>query len=234
MDLDKTTALDNNADIYKQREEKSNMEVFKEMSFSEKIIHFREYYRNITIISLIIITFIVYLIVTMMKPRIDTKLNMTIIDSPIFQENLDNFKITLEDYFEIDPKTENIDINNSMYFNSGAEFELNARQAITVYFMAGDIDIIIAQENDMNNFATQGMLIPLSSSLPIDLNDSLSNSFYSATDEETGQEDVYGILLKDSPLFKDYISDETPYILGIAANSSNLDNAIACIRLIFN
>lgn len=232
MNYDKKTILDNDADIYRQREVKSLKETLSSMRFLEKISYLWLYYKVIAYVVIFTIVLVVSVILTILKPKTDNKLNVTIIDNVLSLDELDAFKNDLFSHIENITNQDQIIINTTLNFNSDPLTEANSRQALVIYLMANDIDILIAPESEMLAYAKEGAFAPLKEELPVDLNNLLSDHLLYATSEESHLENAYGIYLREAKYFNNYTLEE-PLVLSIISSSPKKETAIECIRLLF-
>lgn len=232
MDYDKKSVLNNDADIYKHREEKTLKETLSTMTLIERASYLWEYYKIIAIIVLLSILFIVYILATIFKPKTNTKLNVTIIDNVLSFEEIDSFKNDLYSRIDNIVDQDEIMINSSLVFNSDPITEFNSRQALIIFLTSNEIDVLIAPESEILNYAQQGVLAPLTDELPADLNKALTNDLLYITLEESDSVAAYGVYLKNARFFSNYDLEE-PLLLSIVSSSSKKNNAIECIRYFF-
>lgn len=231
--MQKQTKLNDDAAIYQPRKEQKEKEKLKDMSFREKISYLWEYYRLHGFAVIITVIFVIYLFNTVLTPKPDLIFQAAIVNNPIPTELLDNYEITFGEYINMDEETENVRLNYQFYFNGPPDYAMNMRQALATFVMAQEIDVIIAPESEFNGYAEAGFSSRLSEQLPTDLYSALTDHFYMSAIEEDADEEVFGIYVTDTKLFKENAFHNEPYILGIAANSKNKANAIEFIRFLF-
>lgn len=244
----KDSTLDDTADIYKKREYGSEKEKWNSLTGKEKWEHFNLYYRNKLIASLVVIAFFVYLIVTMLAPRVETKLFVAVINHSISQDNVGIVKEEFADILQVEDKKslEFVVDNGFVTTSSGeySEFTAGNETKIATYLLAGDLDIMIVSQQDFEQYAFQGSYLKLADVLPSDMMAELANEFVDAdvnigsdlldegevADTETG---TYGISLKNVKAIDISNQRIQDPILAIVANSSKTENAIEFIRYLF-
>ncbi|CUH93643.1 hypothetical protein [Herbinix luporum] len=234
--MPKKTRLDEDATIYQPRQEQSEKEKLKDMSWEKRISYIWEYYKLHGLLIILGIAFISYTIYTFTKPKIDTKLYAAIINNPINTDVWDEYESKMTEYLKLDTKTENVYFNYNFYYNGPADLAVNMRQVFAAQLVTADIDLVIAPLSEFATNVEVGIFDPLSDQLPTDLYSSLTDKFYLSGTEENPKVAAYGIYLKDTKLFKEYsqTSDDDPFLIGIVRNSTNKDNAVKFIRYIFN
>lgn len=234
--MPKKTRLGDDAAIYQQKNtQPSEKEKLKNMPWKKRFSYIWDYYKIHGLVIILVIAFIIYLVNTITKPRIETKLYAAIINNTIQAEVWDEYKEKIMDYLELDPKTENITLNYNFYYNGAPDYAANMRQAFSIFVAASEIDVVIAPLSEFSSYVDNGFFEPLSDQLPTDLYSSLTDKFYLSGTEENPRVSAYGIYLTDTKLFRDYSlpTDDDPFLIGIVANSQYKKNAIEFIRFIF-
>lgn len=230
--------LDDSADIYKPREEKSEKEKLKEMTPKEKWVYFNHYYRNKLIAFIGIAAFVIYLGYSIFAPKPVNKLYVAIINGSVNQESVELLRKDFADYIQLDAKTETLTIDNSFYLgtNGLGEYSYANEQKLSTYIFAGEIDIIIAPEKDMENYAKLGTLIKITDQLPTNMVTKFADNFFygaEVDDDVIGPTFPYGIYLDDTVVYDNSDKIMEKPVLGIVANSQNDETAIDFIRYIF-
>ena len=104
-------------------------------------------------------------------------------------------------------------------------------QKFTTHAFAGEIDVLIAKESVLKQYAGV-YLLPLSEQLPADLYEELSQYFcYASPQEEDGtwgEEQPYGIYVSDFIEQSPYYNE--PIALAICGNSKRTKNAEEFVR----
>ena len=92
----KKTALDDDAEIYQKREEKTEKEKWKEMDGKAKAQYFADYYLGKLIVAVIIIGVGVSLLWHFFKPKDETVLYAAVIDESLDAKELTDMTSELE------------------------------------------------------------------------------------------------------------------------------------------
>ena len=217
--------------IYQPRELPSEKEKLKNMSTKEKMNYLWEYYRLHALGGILAVAAIIYTIYQIATPNISTQFYAAIIDSSLSTETVEEYASEFSDYLDLNPKLEDIQINDTFYLNSGSNY--NIQQALTAYIAAREVDVIIAPESQFLNYAQNDYFTKLSEALPTDIYSSLTDRFYLSETAEDSEKHAYGIYLNDSDLFKGVTYDGEPYVLGILANYPHEENTIEFIHYLF-
>ncbi len=231
MDIsEKKTVLDDSASIYQQREEKTDRAKWKDLKgFKAKWEHFKAYYLLKTFILVCVIAFAGYAIYEMFAPEKERLLYVAILDTVIMTEDMEELQTGYEEYVSMDEETQELYFDNTIMVSNSAD--VGSAQKFLTHAYAGDIDVIIARESVLKQYAGV-YLRPLSDQLPSDLYEELSELFcYAApVDEEgnVGEEQPYGIIISDYVEVGPYYDE--PVALAIAGNSKREKNAEEFVR----
>lgn len=234
--MPKQTKLSENAEIYKRREDKSEREKLREMSFKNKVGYLWEYYRLHAIAAISVIALLAYIIHIIITPKIETQLYVAMINNTVDKQALDELQEDMTELLQLNTNRENIVINSNFYFNGNIDYEMNMRQVLVTYIASQDIDILIAPESEFSNYAQNSFLYRLSDLLPTDIYSSLTDQFYLTGTVDDPTETVYGIYASETGLFKDLAPSgfSDPYIIGVIANTRHQGNSVEFIRHLFN
>ena len=226
----KETRLNDNANIYQQRNEnKSEKEKWKDMNRSERINYFKDYYLKKVLIGGILIVIIVSLCYTIWGPHTEPKLFIASVDLAMDSETCENVHKDLLDVFEVNHDNKDhsaIQIDSELYYAIESAYGTMATQKLLTYLMAGEIDLFIAPKDTFQFYAYKGYMAPLSEELPSQLFDSLTEHFYTLTPEDETSEQVYGIKL---PGLNKYDSRNEPIsepVIGIIVNAPHKKNTL--------
>lgn len=235
MDLsEKKTALDDSASIYQKREEKTDRAKWKELKgFKAKWEHFRAYYLLKTFIWVCVLAFIGYAVYEIVAPEKERVLYVTFLDAVVFNDEMENLQSGYGEYISFDEdKQEMVFDNTTMISTAG---DATSAQKFTAHAFVGEIDIIIARESLLKQYAGH-YLRPLSDQLPADLYEELTDLFCYARpqDEEGnfGEEQPYGIIVSDLIEQNPYFDE--PIVLGICGNSQRAENAEEFVRYLLS
>lgn len=231
MDIsDKKTVLDDSASIYQRREEIPDRAKWKELKgFKAKWEHFRAYYLLKTFIAACVIAFLGYMVYETFGPEKERLLYVAVLDAVVSGDETLELKAGYEAYIKMDEETQETYFDNTMILSNTAD--ASAAQKFTAHAFAGEIDIIIATDTMLKEYAGH-YLLPLSEQLPADLYEKLSDRFCYARPRDTegnyGEEAPYGLIITD--LLEDNPFVEEPLALAICGNSGNEKNAEEFVR----
>ncbi len=231
--MPKQTRLSEDAAIYQQRQELTEKEKLKDMSKGSKIAYLWEYYRVHALVILLVIGFAIYIIHSIVTPKVETKLYAAIINNTISDEVWEQYQTDVSDYLNLDPKKEDVILNRAFYLKGDAQYAMNMQTALVTYVSAKEVDILIAPESQFKQYTLNGFNDKLYDDLPTDLYSELTDDLYVTSTEDDPEENAYGIYLTDTKLFSQYADNTDPYILGIISNSGHKENAIEFIRMLF-
>ena len=235
MDLtNKKTALDDSADIYQEREEKTQLERWKEMkTFRQKWDYFKEYYLVKTIAIVVGMMLLAYLGYSIFSPKPEQIFNAAIIDYVVPETSRQTME---EEFFAYLEGTEQEKIKFDDSFAFYKDYNYAIRRSFMTYVVAGDMDVIIMPESLFEAYVAY--YIPLAEALPTDLYVELSDYFVNASKLDAqgnileGTEQFYGIDISNVPLMQDTTCEER-IILTVVATSSHAENAVEFIRYLF-
>lgn len=233
----KKSTLDDSAEIYNRRENLTEKEKLKNMTFREKLTYFNNYYKNKVLFIITISTFLFALLYTIFAPKTKTVLYTSIINNTIEEEEIVNLKNGFADVLDINSKKENIEIDTSLLLKNkdiDSSYAMASQQKLTAQLGISEIDVIIAPESIFSKYAKEGLFVRLSDQLPTEIFTSFTNSYFLSNPEGTDTEGAYGIYIEDSSIYKNIKSPEDRPVLGIVANSKNKENSVEFIKYIFN
>ncbi len=231
MDLsEKKTALDDSASIYQKREEKSDKAKWKELKgFKAKWDHFRAYYLLKTFIWVCVIAFVGYMVYEMFAPEKERLIYVAVLDTVLMNDVMEELQTGFEEHMGMDEKKQDTYFDNTM--NVSNTRDAASAQMFTVHAYVGDIDVLIAPESVIKQYA--GTYVRnISSALPEDLYDEVKDRlcFVSTNGQEDNPEfsNPFGIYISDLVVPSPYCNEEI--VLAISGNSKRGDNAVAFIR----
>lgn len=235
MDLtNKKTALDDSADIYQEREEKTQRERWKEMkTFQQKWDYFKEYYLVKTIAIVVGLALLAYLGYSIFSPKPEQIFNAAIIDYVVPEIS----RLTMEEeFFAYLEGTEQqfIEFDDSFAFYKDYNYAI--RRSFMTYVIAGDMDVIIMPETLFQAYVAY--YTPLVDVLPADLYEQLSDYFVEASKQDAqgnileGTEQFFGIDITNVPLIQDTTCEER-VILTVVGTSSQRENTVEFIKYLF-
>ena len=232
--MPKETKLAEDAAIYQPRQRLTEKQKLKDMSNQEKMSYLWEYYRIHALVTVAAIALVSYFIYEFVTPDIETQFYAAILDSTISEDVWGEYNTKFEEYLELNPELEDVQLNSSFYMNSGGEYAMNMVQVLATRVAAGEIDVFIVPESSFQGYAYSGYFDKLTDRLPTDLYTSLADYRFQSDTEEEPEQSVYGIYLTDTKLFSEHAVNSDPYVLGIIANSGHKDNAVEFLRMLFS
>lgn len=233
----KKSVLDDNAEIYKIQKLKTEREKLQDLSPKGRITYLWEYYRFHALGVILALAIIFYIAYEIASPDAETQFYAALINNTIDNEIIVEVSNDFSDALQLNPETETIMFNTSLYFGNSAEYNASnatSKQVLGTYVAAQEVDVIIAPESEFKAYAYYGYFDKISSQLPTDLYTKLSDYFYFSDTEDDVEQNVYGIYLTDTELFANNAVNTDPYILGIVANSEHKGNSIEFLRYLFD
>lgn len=248
----KETVLGEDAEIYKKREPKKEKEKLKDLPFRKKIGYIKDYYLKAFLAIGIIAAVLIYMIYMFVRPTDDVILKGVAIndvyDETKVQTLLDNFGKSIQ----YDPEKEAISIEDGLFLNKDS-LDGNVQQKISVYALAGTLDIMIATEDIFTLYAKEGFFTDLSEVLSEKDMAALSDNILSETRNPISEDELnagetqidtttkypFGVRISDSALYqgvskfasqKGEDGTSLTYYIGIVNNSDHKDNAVAFIK----
>lgn len=232
--MPKQSRLDDDAFIYQPHKKQTEKEKLGEMPLKDKFSYLWEYYKVHALAILAVIGIIIYIIYRILNPAIEPAFYAAFVNNSIDQTVLEQYNADFTKRLQLDPKRENVVFNTTFTFGNDDPYAANIQTAFAAHIAANEIDVIIAPESDFKNFVSAGYFNQLSDQLPTDIYSSLTDQFYMAKTEEDKEDNVYGIYLANTKLYKNNSGNADPYILGIVAGSKHEENTIEFIRYLFN
>jgi len=231
--MPKHTKLDENAEIYKTRSEKSEREKLRNMRPKERLDYLWEYYRIHALVTIGVIALLSYIIYTVATPDVKPQFYAALINNTVTEEELQQYREEFSEYLQLDPKKDSVEFNSSFYMNDSFD-SMNSKQVLMAYVAAQEIDVIIAPESEFSNYAFSGFFDKLSEQLPTNVYSSLTDHFYLTGTDDDPDQNAYGVYLTDTKLYKNKSVDGEPYVLGIVANAKHKENALEFINYLFH
>jgi hypothetical protein len=233
----KDSTLDDSAEIYQPREQLTEKQKLSEMTFSEKVTYFNNYYRFKTLVGIAILGLIIYAAYSILTPKPATVLYAAVLNYALDDETAATLQTDLGEYLNINPAKQEVKVDTSFYLGTdddASEYTMSMQQKLVTYLYASEIDIIIAPESVFASYAHNGYMSKLSDELPTDLFSALSDSFYYSGTEDDATESAYGIHLDDAIIYdKSGAAIDNP-VIGIVVNSKYKQNGTELIRYLFD
>lgn len=235
MDIsEKKTALEDTASIYQKREEKTNKEKWQECKgFKAKWVHFKEYYLLKVFLWACVLAFVGYFIYEVVTPEKERMLYAAILDGVVLNAEMQELEKGYGEYISMDEETQELHFDNTM--NVSNKSDATSKQKLTAHAFAGDIDVLVATEEVIKEYAGN-YLLPLSEQLPADLYETLTERFvYTRPLEDDGtygDEAPYAIVITDLLPENPYCKE--PLAMAICGNSKRTENAEEFLRYLLD
>lgn len=229
----KETRLKEDAAIYSKRQDnKSEKEKWSNLSSHEKVQYFKDYYLKFVIAGALILAFIIWFLYSIFKPKPETMLTVTLINSTMTDEASEALSSQLSSYLDIDTEKQEIFIDTSLFLDdeNPSEATMASEQKMVAYAFSGELDIIIAQEDVFERYAKQGYFINLAEALPSNLYSQFNDTFYMTRAEDDTEDIPYGISIAGYERFENLESYIQNPVIGIMANTKHKSNAVDTIQ----
>jgi hypothetical protein len=214
-------------------EHKSTREKMANMTRREKFNYIKEYYKFHIIGSLVLLAIITSFVVearNKKEPVLNVTLTGAYVDNQKLQDLQDKATATL---IKDNPKNKKI-ISMDFLIKSddpGDQYSYASSQKLMASLAAADIDILILDKQSFEVNGKEGIFMRMDT-LPqystLDLND--YEPLRLSDKENNVEEGIYGFSLENSQFFKNVDYDTKDKILGIAANSKNVDKSLEFIK----
>lgn len=227
----KKTALDDEAEIYQKREEKTEKEKWKQMDGKAKAQYFVDYYLGKVIVAVIIIGIAASLLWHFLKPKDETILYAAVIDESLDATKLADMTSELEKLCQADGRHQNVKIDDSFYLKDQALARLE------VYEESRQVDVIIADQKTFKKLAGYGYFESVDTfakendlkgyeSLYVYANGYKDMGDESKEDDDTakGESLPYGIDLSGAEKYMDMTSYGKHPVFAVAANAQHKKN----------
>lgn len=213
----------------------STREKMQGMSSKQKANYIWYYYKFHFIGAIVLICMIISFIVSAANSK-TSALGVTLMGSYADTNKLDELKNRAEDALIKDnKKKQEIRIEYLQKTDTGMdEMTSVSLQKLMATISAKEIDILILDKKDFENYAKQGTFKKLSSVPQLSTIDFTGYEFVKAkaTDTDTTEE-AYGISLDNLPALKDVSFDTKNKVLCIVTNGQHVDKAVEFIKWIF-
>ena len=182
----KKSSLDSEASIYQPNREQSEKAKWNNMSKSERITHFKEYYLTPIFIGLIIIAISSYLIIDAFKSQRDVVFMAAIVNDIMDENSLDQFSTDFLNSLNLDNKKADVNLDDHYLLTGGTSSDaLSAAESIMTYVYAKQLDVMIADSDSFDHYASLGCFYDYSYILSNDDFEKYKDYLYYPTIEET-------------------------------------------------
>lgn len=232
----KETRLSDSADIYQPRDNRSDKQKLKDMTFNEKLGYINDYYKYKIITVIVAVILVSSLAYTILTPKPEAVFSAAIINDYLDKQPKNNLTTDFGKYLGISEKQKVL--FDDSYLISEANSVINAASATTQklasYVQAAQIDVIIADEDDFKQLANLGYFLNIEDILPADLKSTFKDKLYFATTEDDRTEKAYGIKITDSKKYQALGSVIKNPVVGVVANTKYKDNTILFLKYLYN
>lgn len=225
----KETSLGDDAEIYKERDNRSEREKFKSMPPKEKWKHFLEYYLKSVIALTVIGFFVVSLIITILRPKKETLLSVAAVNQCISEDTLNSFEEMMNKKLDVNPKKQEI-VFDGNYMGSITSSGIFYCDRLLAAVTTSQLDVIIASEDEFATLTEATYFEKLSDVLPSQMFSNFTEHFFYGKTTADTQESAYGIYLSDYDILDESGNIIAKPILGVVANTENVDNIVTFIE----
>ncbi|MBR4343792.1 MAG: hypothetical protein IKP88_14040 [Lachnospiraceae bacterium] len=234
------TVLDESADIYRNREQKTASETFKDLKGKAKVRYFVDYYLGKIILVTAILAIIGSVLYTTLKPKPSPVFYTIIVVSPFTPAGLDQFKADLEDMFVTDPKKEEVIMDNS-YSSIVADY--NSSIAYTMHMAAQEVDMLILTKDELKYQVNSKALVPIESVISKQVYEKIPDSAKHKViptypldngDFEEGEEAVYGLNIESFLTKINGFETTDKYVIAFTGISQHADKFDDVVKYIFD
>ena len=244
----KKTTLEDDASIYSEHKDRSDKEIWNNMNKKERSAWFKDYYLAPILAGIVIAAIAAYLIYDAVSSYRDIALFTTVINDSFDADSRDSLSDSVLEYLGGDPSKEKVDIeDNYMLSGSSGSNTAAAAQRITSYIYAKQLDIIIADPDYFNHYASLGCFYDLRDILSEEQLEKYSEYIYYPELEENSDtnapeelttirpDETYpcGIVLSDSSAYSSLGGAQTRPVMGIVVTSQRVSNAVKFLDYLF-
>ena len=229
----KKTALDDGAEIYQKREEKTEKEKWKHMDGKARLQYFVDYYLAKLIVAVIIVGVGASLLWHFFKPKDETVLYAAVIDESLDAGKLADMTSELEKICHVNGKHQKVKIDDSFYLKDQALTRLE------VSVESKQVDVIIADQKTFKKLAGNGYFESMDKFAKDHNLSGYENLYVYAnghkdTDSESSEDDgtakgeslPYGIDLSGAEKYMDMTSYGKHPVFAVAANAPHEKNTV--------
>ena len=249
----KKTTLGDDAAIYQKRAPEKERVKLKGLSFKKKLEYLKDYYLKAVIAGGVTLSVIIYMIVMLVIPKDEVVLRLVAINDTYSEEDSNALIEGFGKTINYNPDKEDISIEDGVIIDPERP-NSNVQDKITVYTVAGTLDVIIADEDMFTIYAKNGFFCDLSEVLSTEEFKTLSKDLFyekmNVVDDDNEASDTtstknpnaskaYGVCLDDSSIYTNMSTwyknqsqngASVSYYIGILNTSSQKENAVAFIN----
>lgn len=206
---------------------------FKDMTFGEKIEQIWAYYKPVLLAIVLGVSLIIYIIYKIINPDPDIILNVALVNSiAAYQEQTEEDDLFTRYLKEngYNPEEETISVSTNLYLTedgSGGQMDMATSQSLMARVAASDIDILAGDKFILDMFGADGGLMDMQTILTEEQMEKYADNFYTAVDEETGEEYVCGLKLPEGNLLtaEGYYGTEVWMAIPVTVNEEHVQLA---------
>lgn len=244
----KKTILEDNASIYSEHKDRSDKELWNGMNKKERSAWFKDYYLAPILVGIIVIAIAAYLIYDAVSGYRDTALLTTVINDSFNVDSRDSLCSDVLTFLGCDSSKEKVTIEDSYILSGSSGSNANAAaQRITSYIYAKQLDVIIADPDYFDHYASLGCFYDLREILSEEQLQKYSEYLYYPELEENSDskapegittirpDETYpcGIILSDSSVYSSLGGAQTKPVMGIIVTSQRTTNAVKFLDYLF-
>lgn len=233
MDVEhKKTALDDDSEIYKKRDNSFGKKDIHSLSRKQKLEYFKDYYLKKVLVILVAVVFVGSLLNSMVFHRSTCVLGLALLNESQIEEP-EALSEALTEYLDITEKNDYVSVES---FNLE---EAQMQMAYMAKAAAGGLDAVICPRDYFEEGAERGMFADLREILPEETYTELSDRMLEVREGKDQDEEgnivsyyeprPYGIDISDSAHFESLGDNEEEPVLCILQGAVNTSNAAEAI-----
>lgn len=231
----KKTALNDEAALYRHKEDISEKEKWKNMSPAKRWEYFKNYYLMKLTVTLIVVIMVGSILYTMLAPKPEVRFSVAIINHALLYDTQVALQEKFEEHLGLDREIE------ETLFDSGYDFaydEVNSLQKFGLYNAVGELDVTILPMSVFEEYAAIGYFAPVSEHLSTDLYVKLSDYLVECKQKDEngaeieGSEAMYGIRLDSTWIYEGTAYDE-PAVLAVNLATTSDEDIAAFLKFLF-
>lgn len=209
------------------------MNVFKmkDVPKGQRLQFFKDYYLMKTIVFLLIVSTLIYLVVTIASPNKINLLNVAVVDEALDQDDVIEAENMLLDRYTDGNKNNVVTINDSYYSDNVSITK------IQVEIMNRAIDVIIAPKDAFSKVSGYGYMQQIDDKYASYFDE--SSLYYTEgfgddnLDNPSGKGEVlpYGVIIDSNSTYGKYLGLKEDSVIGVVVNSKNKENALDFLKL---
>lgn len=244
----KKTSLEDDASIYSEHKSRSDREIWNELNKKERSVWFKDYYLAPILVGIIVVAIASYLIYDAISSYRDTALFTAVINDSFDVDSRDNLCSNVLTFLGGNASKEKVTIEDNYIFSGSSGSNASAAaQQITSYIYAKQLDIIIADPDYFDHYASLGCFYDLRNILSEEQIQKYSDYIYYPELEENSDskapegittirpDETYpcGIVLSDSSVYSSLGGAQTKPVMGIIVTSQRTANAVKFLDYLF-